>query len=194
MVATSTTDPYTILGVDRSADDGTIAAAHKRLARTYHPDVAGDGATVEMMRINAAFDRIRDRKRRTAYAVQEAEERADESTERYAAPPKPPRETPRAQDTGVRPAEAGLDWAPERDGTGGAGQPPGRPSGSVLPFGRHIGWSLGEIARVDPGYLVWLEDRGEGRRYLEEIDRTLRQSGFRKAEEAGPVKRSRFGR
>ena len=200
MVATSTTDPYTILGVDRSADDGTIAAAHKRLARTYHPDVAGDGATVEMMRINAAFDRIRDRKRRAAYAVQEAEERADESTERYAsaerhaAPPKPPRETERPQDTGARPSDGGLDFAPERDGTGGAGLPPGRPSGSVLRFGRHIGWSIGEIARVDPGYLVWLEDRSDGRPYREEIDRTLRQSGFRKAEDPGPVKRSRFGR
>ena len=40
-----------------------------------------------------------------------------------------------------------------RDGTGGAGRPPGRPSGSVLDFGRHVGWSIGEIARVDPGYL-----------------------------------------
>ena len=40
-----------------------------------------------------------------------------------------------------------------RDGTGGAGRPPGRPSGSVLTFGRHLGWSIGEIARVDPGYL-----------------------------------------
>ena len=30
---------------------------------------------------------------------------------------------------------------------------------------------MGEIARVDPGYLVWLEDRSEGRPYLQEIDR-----------------------
>jgi hypothetical protein len=48
---------------------------------------------------------------------------------------------------------------PPRDGTGGAGRPPGRPSGSVLDFGRHIGWSLGEVARFDPGYLVWLAER-----------------------------------
>ena len=194
MVATSTTDPYTILGVDRSAGDDVIAAAHKRLARTFHPDVAGDGATVEMMRINAAFDRIRDRKRRAVYAVQEAEERADRSgshgSQRSSAPtpdPRPPE--PRSQ-----PDISGLDWAPERDGTGGAGKPPGRPSGSVLPFGRHIGWSIGEIARVDPGYLVWLEDRADGRPYLEEIDRTLRQIGFRQADDPGPVKKGRFGR
>ena len=33
------------------------------------------------------------------------------------------------------------------DGLGAAGPPPGRPSGSVLNFGRYSGWSLGEIAR-----------------------------------------------
>jgi len=87
----------------------------------------------------------------------------------------------------------GYQRPAERDGTGGAGRPPGRPSGSVVPFGRHIGWSLGEIARVDPGYLVWLEDRPEGRPYLEEIDRILRRSGFR--HESEPVaKKGRFAR
>ena len=75
MVATSTNDPYAILGVDRAATDAVIAAAHRRLARTFHPDVAGDDATADMMRINAAFDRIRDRKRRARHAVEEAEER-----------------------------------------------------------------------------------------------------------------------
>jgi hypothetical protein len=42
----------------------------------------------------------------------------------------------------------------------------------VLPFGRHIGWSLHEIARADPGYLAWLAERREGAPYREEI-RTL---------------------
>ncbi len=65
-----------------------------------------------------------------------------------------------------------------RDGTGGAGQPPGRPSGSVLDFGRHIGWSLGEIARVDPGYLIWLAERREGLRYRDEIDIVLARLGI----------------
>ena len=189
MVATTTTDPYTILGVDRSASDAVIAAAHKRLARTFHPDVAGDGATVEMMRINAAFDRIRDRRRRAAYAVLESEERSAPPAPRY--DPADPRQQARTE-TGH--GGAATDWATERDGTGGAGRPPGRPFGSVLQFGRHIGWSIGEISRVDPGYLVWLEDRSEGRPYLDEIDRTLRQIGYRKPSEAGPPKRSRFGR
>ena len=69
----------------------------------------------------------------------------------------------------------------ENDGTGAAGQPPGRPSGSVLPFGRHVGWSIGEIARVDPGYLLWLAERPEGVRYRDEINRLLASLGMRTA-------------
>jgi curved DNA-binding protein CbpA len=131
-----TSDAYAILGVARNADDTTIARAHRRLARRHHPDLAGEAATREMMRINAAFEAIR-----TPAARAE-----------YDAARKPP---------------------PPRDGTGGAGKPPGRPSGSVLDFGRHVGWSLGEIARVDPGYLVWLADRAEGEPYRDEIDDIL---------------------
>ena len=179
MVATSTNDPYAILGVDRSATDTVIAAAHRRLARTFHPDVAGDTATGDMMRINAAFDRIRDRKRRARYAVEEAEARG-------VAPPHQDMSGSTAGST--HPFEGGRRWAPQRDGTGGAGRPPGRPSGSVLAFGRHIDWSIGEIARVDPGYLVWLEERPEGRPYLEEIDRTLRFVNYRRPEHPGPKK------
>lgn len=187
MVAMRTSDPYEILGVDRSANDAAVAAAHRKLARTFHPDVAGDSATVEMMRINAAFDRIRDLKRRAAYAVEEAEERGDAAESRNGTATTP-------RDTRGPTADTGLKWAPERDGTGGAGKPPGRPSGSVMPFGRHIGWSLGEIARVDPGYLVWLVDRRDGRPYVEEIDRILRQSGFRRPDDPGPTKGGRFHR
>ena len=136
-------DAYAVLGVDRTADDRTIAKAHRRLARRHHPDLAGEGATTKMMRINAAFDAIRTSRAREAY--EEARRR-----------PRP------------------------RDGTGGAGAPPGRPSGSVLDFGRHIGWSLGEVARVDPGYLVWLAERPEGEPYRGEIDALLAKIGFRR--------------
>jgi len=85
---------------------------------------------------------------------------------------------------------------PPRDGTGGAGPPPGRPSGSVLDFGRHIGWSLGEIARVDPGYLVWLADRAEGETYRDEIDDILIGMGVprRRAYATADATWSRFGR
>jgi len=98
------------------------------------------------------------------------------------------------------PARAEYDAArkppPPRDGTGGAGPPPGRPSGSVLDFGRHIGWSLGEIARVDPGYLVWLADRAEGETYRDEIDDILISMGVprRRAYATADATWSRFGR
>jgi DnaJ-class molecular chaperone len=92
--------------------------------------------------------------------------------------------------------DAGRKPPPPRDGTGGAGPPPGRPSGSVLDFGRHIGWSLGEIARVDPGYLVWLADRAEGETYRDEIDDILIGMGVprRRAYANADATWSRFGR
>lgn len=187
MAIVLTSDPYAILGVDRSADDAAIASARRRLARTFHPDVSGDGAAAEMMRINAAFDRIRDRRRRAAYAVEEAGDRGTVHTSRNDVDAAP-------RNSHGATARAGLDRSSERDGTGGAGPAPGRPSGSVLGFGRHIGWSIGEIARVDPGYLVWLEDRREGRPYLGEIDRTLRQVGSRLPDEPVANRAGRFRR
>lgn len=196
-------DAYVTLGVDRDANDAAIAAAYRNLARRYHPDVAGDGATSAMMRINAAFDRLRTPERRDAYDRELDEDEAGRPIQRrrrarttearrppaHAGAPasKPaagyaPPTSPRAN---ADPAAWRSGWVPERDGTGGAGPPPGRPSGSVLPFGRHLGWSIGEIARVDPGYLVWLEDRHEGRPYRAEIDSTLRASGYRHDRDAG---------
>ena len=151
-------DPYAVLGVPRGASDRQIVAAHRALARRFHPDIAGDGATAQMVRINAALEQIR-------------------TTERRARIDRPMRDRLRGT---------------QRDGTGGAGPPPGRPSGSVLGFGRHIGWSLGEIARVDPGYLEWLSARPEGRPYEAEIDELLRRTGFRSDPAGAGAARARF--
>ena len=177
-------DAYAILGVPRGSSDEQIAAAFRRLARRFHPDIAGDHATAEMMRINAAFDCIRT-----------AARRADHDERNRSGAPTPPGPRPGSGAGGTTDEAPGRDrprWAPERDGTGGAGPPPGRPSGTILDFGRHIGWSIGEVARVDPGYLQWLSERREGRPYLDEIDATLRRVGFR----SGPppdASRSRTG-
>jgi curved DNA-binding protein CbpA len=159
MPDTGSNDAYAVLGVERTADDETIASAHRRLARRHHPDLAGESATRRMMRINAAFDAIRTATARAVY-------------DEIRIPP------------------------PPRDGTGGAGPAPGRPSGSVLDFGRHIGWSLGEIGRVDPGYLVWLADRPEGDPYRDEIDDILIGMGVprRRVYDGYDPWRSRFGR
>jgi curved DNA-binding protein CbpA len=167
---------YSVLGVHQDADDADVASAYRALARVYHPDVAGDGGNARMSRINAAWDRLRTPRRRDAYdrelgifPVRRAPRRTEpKGTSRATGPDQPIERTSVAA---VRHRK--------RDGTGGAGPPPGRPSGSVLQFGRHIGWSIGEVARVDPGYLEWLEAHREGALYLDEIDETLVKVGFR---------------
>ncbi|MBI1273714.1 MAG: co-chaperone DjlA [Alphaproteobacteria bacterium] len=58
---------YAVLGVDPSADDGTVKAAWRKLIREHHPDkLIADGmpedfikvANEKMQRINAAYDTI----------------------------------------------------------------------------------------------------------------------------------------
>jgi curved DNA-binding protein CbpA len=41
--------------------------------------------------------------------------------------------------------------------------------GSVLGFGRYSGWSLRDLARQDPVYLLWLSRHSSGIRYRTEI-------------------------
>jgi curved DNA-binding protein len=67
------------------------------------------------------------------------------------------------------------------DGEGAAGPPPGKPSGSLLNFGRYSGWSVGEIARKDLEYLEWLDRMPIGRSYRDEVDLILRQAGRRRS-------------
>jgi curved DNA-binding protein CbpA len=152
-------DPYVVLQVTPDADDSVIAAAYRALARRFHPDLAGDASTAPMRAINAAWELLRTPERRAAYDRERRRSGGHES--------------------GRRAAAAWSRAAPP--GTGAAGPPPGRPYGSVLPFGRHLGWSLGEVARVDPGYLEWLEDRPEGAPFRAEIDALLRRLGRRQA-------------
>ena len=174
----SSDNAYSVLGVRHDADDADIAAAYRSLARVYHPDVAGESGNARMSRINAAWDRLRDPRRRDDY---------DRELGIYPVRRAPPRREPikrtfgrastQTQTTGPRATSTPVRH--RRDGTGGAGPPPGRPSGSVLQFGRHLGWSIGEVARVDPGYLEWLEHRREGAPFADEIDDTLVRTGYR---------------
>ena len=50
-------------------------------------------------------------------------------------------------------------------------------SGSVLGFGRYNGWSLADLARRDPEYLLWLSRHSSGIRYRTEIYSILRNLG-----------------
>jgi hypothetical protein len=77
--------------------------------------------------------------------------------------------------------------------------PPGRPSGSVLDFGRYVGWSLGQIAIADPEYLEWLARTPIGRSFNREIGgllatHTAAKAGATAAVATAERRSRRFGR
>jgi curved DNA-binding protein CbpA len=201
-------DPYRTLQVVPEAEDEVIAAAYRRLARKYHPDVAPGGeAAARMAAINAAWELIGDPVRRAAFDRQQSLEAAlrrrdAEAGTAAARPMEPGPAAPRPP--GTRPPETvSRDWTSGRsssgggydasmrtaDGAGAAGPPPGNPSGSVLNFGRYAGWSLGEIARADLEYVEWLDRMPIGRPYRDEIDAILRRTGRRRSADADAADR-----
>ena len=206
-------DPYKVLQVDPEAEDEVVAAAYRRLARKYHPDVAGgDEAVARMAAINAAWEVVGDPVRRAAYdrdrAVQgalarrtaEAESARGESERGEsarggsgtdtAAPPRPPETVSRDWTSGRSTLGGGYDPSMHTaDGAGAAGPPPGDASGSVLTFGRYAGWSLGEVARSDLEYLEWLDRMPIGRPYRDEIDGLLRAGGRRRSADSDAMER-----
>ena len=167
-------DPYEVLRVPFTASAPAIQAAYRALARVHHPDVAGDSGMTRMIEINAAWEILRDPARRAAWDREHGRSAGSSPVD---GPRTPIFDRTRSRRSGGSAANGG--WRVGPNGEGAAGPPPGRPSGSVLDFGRHRGWSLGEIARVDPGYLEWLELRPDGQPYLGEIDALLRKIGFR---------------
>lgn len=201
-------DPYKTLQVDPEAEDEVIGAAYRRLARKYHPDVAaGPEAAARMAAINAAWEVIGDPARRAAFdrdraaatgaAYATGAGAGAAEARREARAHSAPSGTPREPETVSR------DWTSGRSSTGGgydpsmrtadgqgaAGPPPGRPTGSVLNFGRFAGWSLGEIGRADLEYLEWLDRVPIGRPYRDEIDAILRATGRRRSAEADATER-----
>ncbi len=60
-------DPYAILGVSRDASPLEVAAAWRRLAKEWHPDLRGDAAALaRMAQLNAAYEAILAERRGTA--------------------------------------------------------------------------------------------------------------------------------
>ena len=202
-------DPYAILEIAAHATPEEVTAAYRILARRHHPDVSrASDAERRMAEINAAWSVLRDPARRAAWdrahGITPLVARAGGFGARTAGPD--PRRTASPSPGGMPRPTAGSPWPTSRPasnrtsttwrrgpaGEGAAGPPPGNPRGSVLPFGRHIGWSLGEIARVDPGYLAWLQGRREGEPYRDEIARIL--EALRPAAQPDePPRRRRFG-
>jgi curved DNA-binding protein CbpA len=195
-------DPYAVLRVASDAPWSTIQAAYRALARRHHPDIAGETGIGEMRRINAAWEILRDPKRRAAYdALHPQTGLRTGHGQQGRTGPGTGHATRHSTGTGGLPtrdpaggARRATGWRLGPDGIGAAGPPPGRPSGSILDFGRFIGWSLGEVARVDPGYLEWLEARRDGRPYLAEIDSILKAVGFRQSPGGGPARTRPRGR
>jgi curved DNA-binding protein len=67
-MAARSLDPYATLGVSRSADEGEIRAAYRRLARENHPDVNRDpGAEDRFKEVAEAYEILRDADRRARY-------------------------------------------------------------------------------------------------------------------------------
>ncbi|HEX5547605.1 MAG TPA: DnaJ domain-containing protein, partial [Ktedonobacterales bacterium] len=60
-------DYYAVLGLPPSADDATIRLAYRRLARRYHPDIAGDENLHLMQTLNQAYQTLSDPERRRHY-------------------------------------------------------------------------------------------------------------------------------
>lgn len=130
-LVTDPIDHYRTLGVSPAAGPETIHRAYRALARAAHPDRSGEPTA--MVRLNAAWEVLRDPDRRAEY-------------------------------------DRGRALPPDH-----AGPPPGRPFGPTLVFGRYAGWSVGQVAQVDPGHLDWLRRAAIGRGYRSAIDAALRE-------------------
>jgi curved DNA-binding protein CbpA len=150
-------DLYKVLQVDPEADPDVIQAAYRRLAQKFHPDLtSAPEAVARMVLINRAWETLRDPDARSAY------------------------DRLRAADLHARrPGGSGHIAPTAGPASPSAGPPPGDPSGSVVPFGRYEGWTIGEIGRADVDYLEWLDRMPIGRPYRNEIDPILRLAGRR---------------
>jgi curved DNA-binding protein len=59
------TDYYSILGVDRGADQNEIKQAYRKMAAKHHPDRGGD--TAEFQKIQSAYDTLSNPQKRSEY-------------------------------------------------------------------------------------------------------------------------------
>ncbi|HJP72300.1 MAG TPA: DnaJ domain-containing protein [Candidatus Limnocylindria bacterium] len=147
-------DPYAVLQVVSTCEQEVVHAAFKALALKYHPDRdATRRAADKMAELNRAYALLRDERSRAAH------------------------------DRSRRTTIAGISVSASAGSTrpGSVTPPPVSSPGSVLTFGRYTGWSLRDIARRDPDYLLWLSRHSSGIRYRTEIYGILRTMGVSSA-------------
>ena len=62
-------DPYSVLGVDRRADEGAIKSAFRKLAKRYHPDQNKDDpkAQARFAEVNQAYEIVGDKEKRARF-------------------------------------------------------------------------------------------------------------------------------
>lgn len=132
---------YAVLGISTDSDSETIRDAYRRLARRFHPDTGGDAHSMAL--INKAWAELGDPERRAAYDRRMG---IEQPVHVVAAP------APSDSATGSP--------LTDRMMTG---------TGTVLDFGRYEGWTIDQLARHDPEYLLWLERTPLGRPLQAEI-------------------------
>ena len=139
-------DLYKVLQVDPEAEREVIRAAYRALALKYRPALSS-GSHDRMAALNHAWGILRNANARAAYDQARAEAQRTPEVSK-----------PEVSHEMRTPMPAALR---------------GKPSGSVLDFGRYAGWSLGQIATGDPVYLEWLARTPIGRSFNREIDALL---------------------
>ena len=161
-MVSETTDHYRVLQVDPIADLEVIQAAYRVLARRYHPDHSGSDET--MKRLNAAWEVLRDARSRAEYDRSRGVVAASIASS-----------TSSSTSSSVIHATPTAAAAPRQPAADHAGPPVGQPSGTKLTYGRYDGWTLGQIAMVDPDFLEWLRSVPGGRYLRPEIDAILKE-------------------
>ena len=139
-------DAYEVLEVHPRAHQEVIQAAYRVLAALLHPDRDQSGAsTRRMAELNAAYAKVRTPDLRQLYD-------RERKLQQQAQPQQPIRQ-------GYAPPPR-----PEEDA-----------SKRPLDFGRYAGYTIAQLARMDPDYLRWLSRHSAGVRFRSEIDEQLRR-------------------
>lgn len=114
-------DPYTVLGVSKTADDTEIKKAYRRLAKKYHPDANADDpkAQERFSEATAAYDLLSDKTKRGQYDRGEIDAEGNPKFPGYGGGDPFGSGDPFGGQTG------GFRWRTTRQGAPGGGMPGG---------------------------------------------------------------------